>query len=472
MELYYEFVRNCVSSNADMDMPCSCEECYRNYKNVCTCIDCLMKSRRDLCQQSPCENHDFIGDIEYFPPHEDYYKQADAEILYQLKPGGNPNDQKAGAETWCSAFAPDNSYFAWSCGHRLVRLVPWKHKINNNEIEEDEGKQQGEQTLPTPKEKVIDCGEHVWAVAFGSSVSSKCHRTVNISFHRFNFGKDLILATGLQSGRIKTWDVSTGGILLYLIDHKEVIRDLQFAPDGSMFLASASRDKTLKVWDLNDDGNMKKTLKGHNGWVYSCSWSPDAKILASVGQNKTVILWDMSDYSMMRKLTGHQNDVVACDFSPDGALLATGSYDTRVILWDPYTGQKIRTFGHMYPPPSFLMMGGANDYWLRALSFSHDGCHVGTLCDDKYVRFWSIYNEEVPVKKAQLVNALCCNYSPDGCCLATGTRDGNVVFYMAPMRVQKLQHLCRLSVRRVLPSTKVDALPIPQKLMGYLKYEN
>ncbi|XP_019618678.1 PREDICTED: WD repeat and SOCS box-containing protein 1-like isoform X4 [Branchiostoma belcheri] len=396
---------------------------------------------------------------------------ADAEILYQLKPGGNPNDQKAGAETWCAAFAPDNSYFAWSCGHRLVRLVPWKHKINNNEIEDEEGRQ-GEPMLPTPKEKVIDCGEYVWAVAFGSSVSSKCHRTVNISFHRFNFGKDLILATGLQSGRIKTWDVSSGGILLYLIDHKEVIRDLQFAPDGSMFLASASRDKTLKVWDLNDDGNMKKTLKGHNGWVYSCSWSPDAKILASVGQNKTVILWDMSDYSMMRKLTGHQNDVVACDFSPDGALLATGSYDTRVILWDPYTGQKIRTFGHMYPPPSFLMMGGANDYWLRALSFSHDGCHVGTLCDDKYVRFWSIYNEEVPVKKAQLVNALCCNYSPDGCCLATGTRDGNVVFYMAPMRVQKLQHLCRLSVRRVLPSTRVDALPIPQKLMGYLKYEN
>lgn len=38
------------------------------------------------------------------------------------------------------------------------------------------------------------------------------------------------------------------------MDHTEVVRDLTFAPDGSLILVSASRDKTLRVWDLKDDG--------------------------------------------------------------------------------------------------------------------------------------------------------------------------------------------------------------------------
>lgn len=43
-------------------------------------------------------------------------------------------------------------------------------------------------------------------------------------------------------------------LLLNLMDHTDVVRDLTFAPDGSLMLVSASTDKTLRVWDLKDDG--------------------------------------------------------------------------------------------------------------------------------------------------------------------------------------------------------------------------
>lgn len=45
------------------------------------------------------------------------------------------------------------------------------------------------------------------------------------------------------------------------MDHTDIVRDLTFAPDGSLMLVSASRDKTLRVWDLKDDGE-DKTGKG------------------------------------------------------------------------------------------------------------------------------------------------------------------------------------------------------------------
>lgn len=62
-----------------------------------------------------------------------------------------------------------------------------------------------------PCEHVIDCGDIVWSLAFGSSVPEKQSRCVNIEWHRFKFGQDqLLLATGLSNGRIKIWDVYTG----------------------------------------------------------------------------------------------------------------------------------------------------------------------------------------------------------------------------------------------------------------------
>uniref|UniRef100_H3BD06 WD repeat and SOCS box-containing protein 1 n=1 Tax=Latimeria chalumnae TaxID=7897 RepID=H3BD06_LATCH len=321
------------------------------------------------------------------------------------------------------------------------------------------------------QEHALDCGDIVWSLAFGSSVSEKQSCCVDVEWHRFKFGQDqLLLATGLNSGRIKIWDVYTGKLLLNLMDHTEVVRDLTFAPDGSLILVSASRDKTLRVWDLKDDGNMAKVLKGHQSWVYSCSFSPDSSILCSVGAGKAVFLWNMDKYTMIRKLEGHHNDVVSCEFSPDGGLLVTASYDTRVIVWDPYTGSILRVLGHLFPPPTPIFAGGANDRWVRSVSFSHDGLHVASIADDKMVRFWRIDNG-APVEVASLSKGLCCVFSIDGGVLAAGTRDGNVYFWATPSNVASLQHLCRMAIRRVIATTQVKKLPIPPKMVDFLTYQ-
>ncbi|NXS71660.1 WSB1 protein, partial [Pandion haliaetus] len=406
---------------------------------------------------------------------------ARSRTVGELLAPTSPFDKKCGHENWTVAFAPDGSYFAWSQGHRIVKLVPWSQCLNNFYL-----------VLPFRNllnstrlslSFLIECklssqrhnlfslaGCILMNLAFGSSVPEKQSRCVNIEWHRFKFGQDqLLLATGLNNGRIKIWDVYTGKLLLNLMDHTEVVRDLTFAPDGSLILVSASRDKTLRVWDLKDDGNMMKVLRGHQNWVYGCAFSPDSSILCSVGASKAVFLWDMDKYSMIRKLEGHHNDVVACEFSPDGALLATASYDTRVYVWDPHTGVILKEFGHLFPPPTPIFAGGANDRWVRSVSFSHDGLHIASLADDKMVRFWRI-DEEYPVQVAPLNNGLCCTFSTDGSVLAAG-QDGSVYFWATPRQVSSLQHLCRMAIRRVMPTTQVKNLPIPSKVVEFLCYQ-
>ena len=107
-----------------------------------------------------------------------------------------------------------------------------------------------------------------------------------------------------------------------LIDHRQVIRDLKFAPDGSMRLASASRDGTIKLWDLHEDGNMYKTLRGKSKWVYACVWSPDAQMLVSVGNNRSVSTakkltpgeWDYMHMALLRAIC-HMHFLARYQFS-------------------------------------------------------------------------------------------------------------------------------------------------------------
>ena len=69
-----------------------------------------------------------------------------------------------------------------------------------------------------------------------------------------------------------------------------MIRDLQFCPDGSLRLVSAARDGSIKLWDLNDGGNLYDTKSAECSWVYSVVWSPDGRFIAAVGDKLTVCI--------------------------------------------------------------------------------------------------------------------------------------------------------------------------------------
>ncbi|XP_033748705.1 WD repeat and SOCS box-containing protein 1-like [Pecten maximus] len=422
------------------------------------------------------------------------------ELSPLVTPRGLPYG-RSGQETWSCAWAPDNSYFAWSCGSRTVQLVPWEK--NKGQLT-DEAKeynscserrrrlvnQIGEQHLTSLRliedlirqerndvhsqqryrvPRTIDCGGFVSALAFGTGTSKHDYQTM---WKRFKFDDVLILATGLLNGKIKTWDCNTGNLLMELIDHRDCIKEINFAPDRSLLFVSASRDGTLKIWDLNDDGNMTKTLRGKASVANSCKWSPDCKKIACAGNNKSVTLFDTEDRNKCIQLKGHYNDVCSCEFSPDGALLATASYDTRVIIWDPYTGDAIAELGHMFPEPRPIFAGGANDHYVRDLTFCNNGLQLATVCDDGYMRVWDLQDASNPKSVANHSNALCCSMSPNGHTIAVGDRDGGIAFYRTPNKVASLQHQTRRTIRRIVPTTIIDHLHMPLRLKEYLKYHN
>ncbi|MEQ2188610.1 hypothetical protein GOODEAATRI_016848, partial [Goodea atripinnis] len=222
----------------------------------------------------------------------------------------------AGCETWSVDFSPDGAWFAWSMGHGIVWVVAWPLDSDSSCTPPTFGicvlcsalaHREGQDGETDRADKSFSCGHPVWGLAFGPKPPRSTTVAPPTIPSKGSKGKSsLFLATGLENGVIKVWNVLTG--------------------------------KKVQV------------LSGHKDWISCCCVSSDCSMIASVGRfDRMVCLWSLRSYTFMRNLTGTNKKLCllsSCDFSPDGAVLATAAFSGSswwIDLWDPYTAEKLAT---------------------------------------------------------------------------------------------------------------------------------
>ena len=103
-------------------------------------------------------------------------------------------------------------------------------------------------------------------------------------------------------------------------------------------LLSASRDKSLIIWNLTRDetsyGYPKRSLHGHSHIVSDCVISSDGAYALSSSWDKTLRLWELSTGQTTRRFVGHTNDVLSVSFSADNRQIVSGSRDRTIKLWN------------------------------------------------------------------------------------------------------------------------------------------
>ncbi len=142
-----------------------------------------------------------------------------------------------------------------------------------------------------------------------------------------------LLALAAKNGEIGLYEIETetfkfAGVLK---GHSTEVFSVTFSPD-SKILASASEDAELKLWSVHS-GEALHTLEASD-CVWSMSFSPDSSLLASGNDDGTVQLWSVEDGEMLYTLEGHDAAVFSVNFSPGGEVLTSIDNNERMKSWN------------------------------------------------------------------------------------------------------------------------------------------
>jgi WD40 repeat protein len=214
------------------------------------------------------------------------------------------------------------------------------------------------------------------------------------------------LASASWDQSLRMWDLSTGSPKANVIAHSQGLLTVVFLPsqeDTSNYqIATGSFDQTIKLWfgEISESEemtlNLQQTLTNHIGSVHGLALSREPLLLISGSYDQTVKQWLLPDGEMHCSSYDPLGAVYAIAVDAPQGLIASAGGDGRVTLWQLDTGEQI----------GFL---AGNVSSVESLAISADGQTLAAGCVDGSIKVWQLdptrFGAGRPLQPVRVLNA-------------------------------------------------------------------
>jgi len=246
--------------------------------------------------------------------------------------GKDWRDEGNGAGAWSMALSPNGQTVASGYNDGTVRL--WDVETRKV-IAKWEGHSRvvGALCWSADGKQVLsgswDGRARVWDVESGKTVLTikTGHLWVNTVIYSPNATK--IATGGNDENAIKIWDAKTGE-LFKTLKQDEQVWSLAWTSDGKKLISGAFQ---IGIFDTATWQQIA-ALEGHTSFVKAISLSRNEHFLASASVDKTARLWNLDTNLPIGPPLQHEDNLQCAALSPDGKVLVTGCENTNVYTWD------------------------------------------------------------------------------------------------------------------------------------------